>query len=78
MDERKPTTFRPQSDGRIKVYTVKDLVSTLGISRLFVLQLLNTGELKGRKVGRYWLVHEDAIREFLMNAPAPSPKSDQQ
>ncbi len=51
----------------MQIYDVPQLVEMLKVSKKAVRSYLITGRLRGRKVGKRWLVHEDALREFLMN-----------
>jgi len=52
----------------MKIYDVPQLSEMLKVSVKAVRSYLISGRVKGRKVGKRWLVHEDAVREFLMNA----------
>ncbi len=52
----------------MQIYDVPQLSEMLKVSRKAVRSYRIPGRLKGRKVGKRWLVHEDAVREFLMNA----------
>ncbi len=52
----------------MQIYDVPQLVEMLKVSKKAVRSYLISGQLRGRKVGKKWLVHEDAVREFLMNA----------
>ncbi len=52
----------------MQIYDVPQLSEMLKVSKKTVRSYLVAGRLKGRKVGKRWLVHEEAIREFLMNA----------
>jgi excisionase family DNA binding protein len=54
----------------MQIYDVPQLSEMLKVSEKAVRSYLISGRLKGRKVGKRWLVHEDAVREFLMNAEA--------
>ena len=51
----------------MQIYDVPQLVEMLKVSEKAIRSYLITGRLKGRKVGKRWLVREDAVREFLMN-----------
>jgi len=51
----------------MQIYDVPELSEMLKVSEKAVRSYLIAGRLKGRKVGKRWLVHEDAVREFLMN-----------
>ncbi len=52
----------------MQIYDVPQLVEMLKVSKEAVRSYLISGRLKGRKVGKRRFVHEEAIREFLMNA----------
>jgi len=49
----------------MKIYTVEDLIPILQVSRKAVRRYLARGKLRGRKVGKKWLVTEEALRRFL-------------
>ncbi len=51
----------------MQIYDVPQLSEMLKVSKKAVRSYLSSGQLKGRKVGKRWLVHEDAVREFLMH-----------
>jgi excisionase family DNA binding protein len=51
----------------MQIYDVPQLSEMLKVSQKAVRSYLIAGRLKGRKVGKRWLVHEDGVREFLMN-----------
>ena len=53
----------------MKVYSVVDISNMLWVSEKTIRRYIKDGRLKGRKVARKWLVHEDAIREFLKIVP---------
>ena len=53
--------------GVMEIYDVPQLSEMLKVSVKAVRSYLIAGRLKGRKVGKRWLVHEDAVREFLMD-----------
>jgi len=52
----------------MQIYTVPHLAHLLKASVPTVRRLIAEGHLKGRKVGKKWLVSEDALKVFLMNA----------
>ena len=52
----------------MEIYDVPQLSEILKVSEKAVRSYLIAGRLKGRKVGKRRLVHEEAVREFLMNA----------
>ena len=51
--------------GNLVVYTVADLSKLLNTTPQTVRKYINEGKIKGRKVGRQWLVDEEAVKEFL-------------
>jgi len=51
--------------GNLVVYTVADLSKLLNTTPQTVRRYINEGKIKGRKVGRQWLVDEEAVKEFL-------------
>jgi excisionase family DNA binding protein len=51
--------------GNLVVYTVPDLCKLLNTTPQTVRRYINEGKIRGRKVGRQWLVDEDAVKEYL-------------
>ena len=51
--------------GNLVVYTVADLSKLLNTTPQTVRRYINEGKIKGRKVGRQWLIDEEAVKEFL-------------
>lgn len=49
----------------ITVYTVDDIAELLQVSQRTVYDYLRSGKLKGKKIGKYWKVTEEALRAFL-------------
>ena len=47
------------------VFTLKDMCKYLQIGRVKALQLLGTGEIKGKKVGRDWRVLKSEVDKYL-------------
>jgi len=64
----------------MEIYDVPQLAEMLRVSEGTVRMYLTKGTLKGRKVGKRWLVSEDALRAFMMHGDgienASSPTSD--
>ena len=50
------------------VYDVPQGATLLRVSEKAVRQYLKRGTLAGRKVGKRWLVTDEALRTFLTNA----------
>ncbi|WP_119672002.1 helix-turn-helix domain-containing protein [Deinococcus sp. RM] len=77
----RPSIFPPSSDGPAVitepsglqdgtlltqlVYTPREVEVLLHLSKNTVNSLLNRGTLRGRRVGRKWLIPRGAIQEFL-------------
>lgn len=49
----------------IKMYSIDEVASMLGVNRNTVRRMLIRGELKGIKVGRLWRIKEEDLKEFL-------------
>jgi len=54
----------------VETYDIPNLKNLLGISTTTARSYLRQGLIKGRKVGKHWVVCEDALNAFLMNAEA--------
>ena len=55
----------------MKIYRVEELVPILRVLKKAVRAYIASGRLRGRKVGKRWLVTEEALRLFL-NSPDAS------
>ena len=51
------------------VLTPKDLMDILGIGKNAAYELLNSGQLKGFRVGRSWRVSAEALEKFMYGNP---------
>ena len=51
--------------GNLVVYTVADLSKLLNTTPQTVRRYINEGRIQGRKIGRQWLVDEEAVKDFL-------------
>lgn len=51
--------------GNLVVYTVPDLCKLLNTTPQTVRKYISEGRIKGKKIGRQWLVDEEAVKEFL-------------
>lgn len=49
----------------MKIYNLSGLCAVLDLPREEIMQLLNEGELEGKKRGAEWQVSERQLREFL-------------
>ena len=48
----------------IKVYTLDEVADILKVSRRTLYTWISAGKLKAVKIGKYWRVSEQALREF--------------
>lgn len=48
-----------------KVYTLEEIVDLLHVTRRTLYTYIKEGKLKAVKVGKYWRVREDQLRDFL-------------
>jgi len=48
----------------IKVYTLDEVADILKVTRRTLYTWISAGKLKAVKVGKYWRVSEQALREF--------------
>lgn len=54
-----------------KLYTVEELTELLHVHRRTLYRYINTGKLKGIKVGGYWRFTEEQLKAFLgQNVPS--------
>jgi excisionase family DNA binding protein len=49
------------------ILTADEAAKALRISIVTTRHLLATGQLQGRKLGKSWRIHPDALKAFLMN-----------
>lgn len=49
----------------MKVYTIEELVDILHVTRRTLYTYIKEGKLKAVKMGKYWRVREDQLRDFL-------------
>lgn len=55
MEQKKP----------LEVYTVEQVAEKLSITVRTVYNYIKSGQLKGCKMGKYWRITEDQLRDFL-------------
>lgn len=53
-----------QYDDILSVYTVAEMLN-VGKNRIY--ELLDSGELKGIRLGRVWKIPREAVEEFIRN-----------
>lgn len=49
----------------MKVYTLEELVEVLQVTRRTLYNYIKAGKLKATKMGKYWRVTEENLRDFL-------------
>lgn len=58
-----------------KVYTLEELVDLLHVTRRTLYTYIKEGKLKAVKIGKYWRVREDQLRDFLSGGEAEQTES---
>ncbi|MDO8140960.1 MAG: helix-turn-helix domain-containing protein [Candidatus Brocadiales bacterium] len=51
--------------GELKLYLLKELSKSLGITTFTLRTYIRQGRLRARKMGTKWLVTEEALREYF-------------
>ena len=57
--------------GALKLYSLKELSKTLGITTFTLRTYIRQGKLRARKMGTKWLITEDALREYFRDIQKP-------
>ncbi len=52
----------------IELYGIPELMQILKISKRAARKCLAKGAIPARKIGKRWLVHPEALRNFLLNS----------
>ncbi|MGP6151633.1 MULTISPECIES: helix-turn-helix domain-containing protein [Bacillaceae] len=55
--------FEMQND----ILTIEELMEALYIGRNYAYKLLNSGEIKGFRVGRSWRIPRTSLEEFIIS-----------
>ena len=50
---------------KIVVYTIKDLTELLHAGKRSIYRWIAEGKLKATKIGRTWIITQEALKEFL-------------
>jgi hypothetical protein len=58
----------PKKIGQLTLFSIDDLHTSLGVSKVTLRHYLRSGKLKGRKLGVSWYVTEGALRDFFEEA----------
>jgi excisionase family DNA binding protein len=48
-----------------RAYDVSEVVQILGLTRNTVRNYLNSGKIKGSKLGNKWVIPEDSLKQFF-------------
>lgn len=56
-------------------YTIEEAAQALRVHHSTVRTLVTSGEIKAVKAGKSWLIHPDAIREWMMAGTPKNTKS---
>ena len=52
----------------MEVYTIKEAMQILRVSRMTLMKLLEAKKLRSVRVGARWLIPTDAMKDFLQGA----------
>ena len=61
--------------GELKLYSLKELSKTLGITTFTLRTYIRQGKLRARKMGTKWLITEDALREYFRDTQKPKEET---
>ncbi len=61
----------------VTVYGVTDVAQEVGVTPATVRQWIRDGKLLARKVGREWLITEDAVRIFITGVEPVGPEEQE-
>ena len=61
--------------GELKLYALKELSKSLGITTFTLRTYIRQGKLRARKMGTKWLITEDALKEYFKE-PQESKRED--
>lgn len=53
----------PTNDG--ETYSVKEFAKALGVCQLTVRRKIDSGEIKGRKIGKYWRIPKEELSRIF-------------
>ena len=64
----------PTQLGDIKLYSLKEISETLKVTEVTLRSYLNSGRLRGQKMGTRWFVTENNLREYFKDNGKPETK----
>lgn len=50
---------------KTQLYTLKDIEQLLGVTKRTLIKYVNSGRLKGAKIGGKWIVTEENLYRFI-------------
>ena len=65
------SNYQPRLD---ELISLKEAATMAGLSQGHLSQLIRTGALWGKKIGRNWVTTKVAIANYLAIQPKPGPK----
>jgi excisionase family DNA binding protein len=65
MSQTTPGAAAPAAAGLPELVGPADAAKALGVSEADVIASLESGDLKGKKIGTQWRITKAALREFL-------------
>ena len=58
----------------IKVYTLKEVAAILKVTRRTLYNYVSSGKLHAVKMGKYWRVSEESLRDFISKGTSEESK----
>lgn len=55
----------------MEIYSAEQVAEMLQVTRRTLYTYLSEGKLKGVKIGKYWRITDDALKEFLQTGCDP-------
>ena len=60
--------------GDIKLYSLREISEALKVTEVTLRKYLNSGKLKGRKMGTRWFITEDNLKDYFQNTGGAESK----
>ena len=61
----------------IKIYTLEDVMDILKVTKRTLYNYIKNGDLKAVKIGKYWKVSEEALRDFTEKGTTATKTDDE-